>query len=216
MRLRTLFGTLLGLAILPGSAAAISYDLHSYDENRHGLWLPDHGHTDLTFDDGATLVVDDAAGEWTLTGTATSRSNPSVQYSVDLVFSGAISGDDFKALTGADDSRIKGNEWANQQDDWRFAENVSGTITRVGGATYDVRRMGGGHNYYAQVGTGLNDKNNDFGISTWIELDGRGCDNYGCRGDINGKLSASAVPEPTAALVFALGLGVMGGVSRRR
>ena len=215
MQLRTLLAVLGALIAMPNAALAVTYDVFAYDENQHGLWLPDLGHTDLIFDPGSTIEVDDAAGEWFLNGTATSRSNPAVRYVVDLDFTGAVSGDDFFVITGGNDNRIKGNVWANQQDDWRFAEFVSGTITRVGGATYDVMRMGGGNEYWAQLGTGLNDKNGDFGLSTWIKLDGYHCRDFGCRGDINARL-ADPIPEPTSALAFVVGLGVIGRATRRR
>lgn len=207
MGIRTLLAVLTALVAMPTSAMALTYDLSAYDDNQHGLWLPTLGHTDLLFDAGSTLEVDDAAGNWFLDGTVTSRTNPSVRYIVDLDFTGALSGED---------SKIKGNVWANQEDEWRFARNVSGTIERVGGSTYEVMRNGGGNDYRAQVGTGLNDKNNDFGISTWIKLDGDGCRDFGCGGDINGKLGAKPVPEPSAALVFALGMSLVGGATRRR
>ena len=60
-------------------------------------------------------------------------------YDIYLEFTGVRTGDEFRAETGADDGRIKGSSWSQQQDDWAFAEIVGGTIEVLSGVEEEER-----------------------------------------------------------------------------
>lgn len=212
--------TLAVLALLLASplyasfASATSYDARSFHPDAHAVWVPGLDQRNLHFESGGTLDVQ--VDHWTLSGDLVSGSDGS-RWSIDVRFEDILSGDAFGVLTGHEDARIKGASWADRRDDWRFARTVTGTLSAQdgdwAGHTFEIVRMPGSNDYWAQLGTCLNDKNCEFGLSTWLTLtDVDTKQSY--RGDINLNLS-NPVPEPSAALVFGLGTLVAGGFVRR-
>ena len=196
-------------------AQATTYQAESFRADRHSVWVPGLEQRHLHFEIGATLDVQ--SDHWALSGDLVSASDES-RWSIDVRFDEILTGDEFGVLTGYDDGRIKGTTWANQQDDWLFAETVTGTLTAHdgdwAGHTFEIVRMPGTGDYLAQLGTCLNDKNCEFGLSTWLTLtDVDTKQTY--RGDINLNVS-NPVPEPSAALVFGLGTIVASSAVRRR
>ena len=84
----------------------------------------------------------------------------------------------------------------------------------LAGHNYTLTRHAGSHDYYAQFGTCMNDKNCAQGLSTWLKAtDIKTGETY--RGDINVTVSAP-IPEPSAALVFGLGTLLTSSAIRRR
>jgi hypothetical protein len=207
------------LLVAASSAHAVTYSVHAYDANQHAVWIPSLGQTHLLLDAGSTLTVE--SDYWELDGTLTSADDGST-YDLFVRFDSVLDGPAFQALTGSDDGRIKGASWGQLAGDWAFAESVTGTLDVLSGTytgySYEISRYAGNNDYYAQFGTCLNDKNCDKGLSTWIDLtetDSKGqLTGLVRRGDINA--SVDAVPEPSAALVFAIGTLVFGGAIRSR
>ena len=209
---RPLFFVLaLAASLFATSAQATTYDVESFRDDRHSVWLPDLDQRHLHFEPGASLEVGDDA--WHLSGNLRSGTDDS-KWSIEVDFTHILTGEEFGVLTGRDDARIKGTNWANEREDWLFARDVQGTITELEtGRTFSFVRMPGPGDYWAQLGTCLNDKNCDFGMSSWMTLtDDATGETY--RGDINLNVS-NPVPEPSAALVFGLGSVIAGTFVRR-
>jgi len=209
------------LLLAATSAQAVSYNVVAFDPTKHAVWIPGLGQEHLILDPGAIMEINPAS--WTLTGTLTSLTDAST-YDLVVEYTGAISGAQFGIDTGFDNGRIKGNVWANQAADWAFAENINGTLVTTSGAmtgySYLISRYPGTHDYWAQWGTGLNDKSlTDLGHSAWTDF--TQIDPTGQRtgevfkGDINIK-ATTPTPEPSAALVFAVGGLVLGSAARRK
>ena len=206
-------------ALLATAAEATTYSVEAYHPAHHAVWVPGIGQPHLHFDPGATLVVE--ADHWVLDGTLTSADDGTT-YDLYVRFDGVLTGPQFRDLTGNDSGRIKGASWSQIAPDWAFAESVTGTLEVLSGTyvgySYELSRYAGGRDYWAQFGTCLNDKNCDVGLSTWVELteiDSKGqLSGEVYRGDIN--ISANPVPEPSAALVFAIGTALVGAGIRTR
>jgi hypothetical protein len=207
------------MLMLAGGAEATSYSVESFDVSKHSVWVRNY-QEHLHFDPAGSLMIE--ADQWTLTGSLVSGDDGSL-WSISVVFDHVMTGDHYKAFVGTDDAAIKGNTWANQQADWAFARDISGTLTKLSGPdaglTYSLERFASRYDYWAQFGTGLNDKNGLLGMSSWLNL--RLLDEQGAltdtvyRGDIN--LNASLpVPEPSAALAFGAGSLVVAATIRRR
>ncbi|MEM9176902.1 MAG: hypothetical protein AAGC67_16900 [Myxococcota bacterium] len=208
-------GLLLATLFFSTTATALSFQAESFRDDRHSVWVPGLDQRHLHFDDHAVFEIQD--DQWSLEGDLVSGTDDS-NWSIDVTFQNILSGDEFGVLTGFDDGRIKGTDWANQRDDWMFASTVTGTLTahdgEWAGHTFEIVRMPGTGDYWAQLGTCLNDKNCEYGLSSWITLtDVDTKETY--RGDININLS-NPVPEPSAALVFGLGTLVAGSFVERR
>ena len=189
--------------LFAGTVQAVDYDVYAFSDTHHAVWVPGLDQRHLLLDPGAVLSIEDDA--WQLHGDLTSHDGS--KWTLSVSFSDVLTGDEFSVLTGADNGRIKGATWAQQQPDWAFAGTVSGTLTALdgdlAGHSYTLSRMAGSNDYYAQFGTCMNDKNCDVGLSTWLNVtDVVSGEVY--RGDINVNVSAP-VPEPSAALVFGLG-----------
>lgn len=194
---------------------ALTYDAFSYHDDFHAVWVPGLDQRHLMLDPGATLHV--APDAWHLQGGLTSATDGST-WSISVDFGGVLSGAGFGALAGFDDGRIKGATWSQQQADWAFAESVTGTLTALTGSDagrrFSLARYAGTHDYWAQFGTCMNDKNCDRGLSTWLTFtDVQTGEAF--RGDINARVEAP-VPEPGAALVFAAGALIVGVATKRR
>ena len=208
-------GLLLATCLYATTATATTYQAESFRDDRHSVWVPGLDQRHLHFTEDATFAIED--DQWFLEGDLVSGSDGS-NWSIEVTFSNILSGDEFGVLTGYDDGRIKGTTWASQRDDWLFAETVTGTLTAHdgdwAGHTFEIVRMPGPGDYWAQLGTCLNDKNCEHGVSTWLTLtDVDTKQTY--RGDINLNLT-NPVPEPSAALVFGLGTLVAGTFVGRR
>ena len=211
----TALGLLLTTFLFTAMASASSFQAESFRDDRHSVWVPGLDQRHLHFTDDAVFTIGD--DQWLLEGDLVSGTDGS-NWSIEVAFSNILSGDEFGVLTGYDDGRIKGTNWGNQRDDWLFAETVIGTLTAHDGTwaghTFEIVRMPGTGDYWAQLGTCLNDKNCEHGLSTWITLtDVDTKETY--RGDINLNLT-NPVPEPSAALVFGLGTIVAGSFVERR
>ena len=208
-------GVLLVTLVFTASTAtatsfkAETFQAESFHDDGHSVWVPGLDQRHLHFEDDATFTILD--DRWRLEGDLVSGSDGS-SWSIDVTFQTILSGDEFGVLTGFDDGRIKGTTWANQRDDWMFAKTVTGTLTAHDGAwaghTFEIVRMPGTGDYWAQLGTCLNDKNCEYGLSSWVTLTDVDT-KMTYRGDINLNVS-NPVPEPSAALVFGIGLLVAG------
>ena len=201
--------------LVAASAHATTYPAFAWEPGDHAVALHPLGEPDLEFDPGATLTV--GPTEWTLLGDLTSLDNGS-KWTIDVTFTGVLTGDEFGVLTGFDDSRIKGADWSDQNSDWAFAESVTGTLHALTGAhagrEFSIERMPGSHNYYAQFGTCLNDKNCDKGLSSWLTFtDVDNLQTY--KGDINMSVGAP-VPEPSTGLMFGAGMFMLAITGKRR
>ncbi len=205
----------LAMTLFAAAAQATLYDVHSYSDSHHAVWVPGLDQRHLLLDPGATLSIE--LDQWQLTGNLTSATDGS-KWQILVNFTHVMTAQEFGVLTGYDDGRIKGTTWANIQPDWAFAENVSGTLSALdgdwAGHAFGIERMPGSNDYYAQFGTCMNDKNCDVGLSTWLTLTDKET-GLEYRGDINARVSAP-VPEPSAALVFGVGTLLTGSVMRRR
>lgn len=206
---------LVSLVFAAATATANTFQAGSFHDDHHSVWVPGLDQRHLHFEDDATFTVLD--DRWLLEGDLVSGSDGS-RWSIDVTFQKILRGDEFGVLTGFDDGRIKGTSWASQRDDWMFAETVTGTLTahdgEWAGHMFEIVRMPGTGDYWAQLGTCLNDKNCEYGMSTWLTLtDVDTKQTY--RGDINLNLS-NPVPEPSASLVFGIGLLVAGRLTGSR
>ena len=101
--------------LVAASAHATMFPAFAFEAGDHAVALHPLGEPDLEFDPGATLTVD--AAEWTLTGDLTSVNNGS-KWSIDVVFTDLLTGDEFGVLTGLDDMRIKGADRRGRQKRW--------------------------------------------------------------------------------------------------
>ena len=205
----------ISLCLLGGNAQATSLVVSSFSEDGHSVWIPGLDQRHLHFDEAATLVI--TPEDWQLTGMLTSATDGS-RWSISVSFSDVLTGPEFSTLSGLDDDRIKGASWSQMTKDWAFAQTVTGKLAAIDGEyaghSFSLTRMPGSHDYWAQLGTCLNDKDCEVGLSSWITItDDRTQQTY--HGDINLRVSAP-VPEPSAALVFGLGTLVVGGSIRRR
>ncbi len=209
------FALLLSTTLLVGAAQATSYDAHAFSDAHHAVWVPGIDQRHLLFDSGATMVVE--SDTWTLSGDLTSASDGS-KWQISVNFSGVLTGSEFSVLTGSDSARIKGATWPDQHADWAFAEHVSGTLAALdgdwAGHSFGIERHAGSHDYWAQFGTCMNDKNCDKGLSTWLTLSDKAT-GVDYRGDINLRVS-EPVPEPSAALIFGLGTLLASSAIRHR
>ena len=200
----------LALALPAAASASTLYHAHAHAPNKHAVWVPALA-TDLHFDPHGTFKKTDDL--WTIEGNLYSKSDPTKTFHLYAEFTNILSAADYKDEHGA----LKGANWSEQKDDWMFAETVTGTLKATHGTfdTYDISRHPGAHDYWAQLGTGLNDKNDHYGLSSWFRLtkDGWGANQY-YRGDFNFNLERP-VPEPSAALVFAAGLFIASQARRR-
>ena len=206
---------LLSLGLLGNTAQATPLMASSFSDTQHSVWIPGLDQRHLHFDDHASLEITDE--DWQLTGSLTSATDGS-RWSISVNFSDVLTGPEFSSLTGLDDGRIKGASWSQMQKDWAFAQTVTGKLAAIDGEyaghSYSMTRMPGSHDYWAQLGTCLNDKDCGYGLSSWITItDDQTHETY--RGDINLRVSAP-VPEPSAALVFGLGSLVASSSIRRR
>lgn len=200
---------LFATCLFASTATATTYQAESFRDDRHSVWVPGLDQRHLHFEDDATFTLEE--DRWLLEGDLVSGTDGS-SWSIEVTFQNVLGGDEFGVLTGYDDGRLKGTTWANQRDDWMFAETVTGRLTAHDGVwaghTFEIVRMPGPGDYWAQLGTCLNDKNCEYGLSTWLtftDVDTKAT----YRGDINLNLS-NPVPEPSAALVFGLGTLVAG------
>jgi len=98
-----------------------------------------------------------------------------------------------------------------------FAELVEGVITvTLGDETHEwiVEALAG--QYAFQIGTGANDKNGEYGASTWLKVSKNG-DDYAKHWDINVELEPkTTVSEPAGVAILGLGLIGLGAAMRRR
>ena len=197
-----LISVVLSLSSLTNAATITNVYSVTDAVSTHGLWtnqLLFNG--DKTFnyqpDTFLTQYDDNTA---ILKGTA---SDSGVTWNINVLFS------DYRDF--ADGSPIK-NGGGGDPSTWEFYDTVSGIIsTEFGtGNSYDVTRFGSS----MQLGFGANDKNGDFGSSSWLNISGS--DNTRAnRWDLNMNLSAVKIPEPS--IIFLLSLGLMGiGVVRSR
>ena len=200
--------------LFAANAQATTYDAYAYSDTHHAVWIPGLDQRHLLLDPGATLSIE--SDEWHLNGNLTSATDGS-KWQISVNFTDVLTGPEFGVLTSYNDGRIKGTGWGNIRPDWAFAETVTGTLAALDGAwaghAFSLERMPGTHDYFAQFGTCLNDKNCDKGLSTWLTLTDKKTDET-YRGDINVSVSAP-VPEPSAALVFGVGTLLTSSVIRR-
>ena len=204
----------LAAALFAANAQATAYDVYAYSDTHHAAWIPDLDQRHLLLDPGATLSIE--SDEWHLNGDLTSATDGS-KWQILVNFTDVLTGPEFGVLTSYSDGRIKGTGWGNIQPDWAFAKTVTGTLTALdgdwAGHAFSPERMPGTHDYYAQFGTCLNDKNCEKGLSTWLTVtDKMTGESY--RGDINVSVSAP-VPEPSAAVVFGVGSLLATSIIRR-
>ena len=193
----------------------------------HSLWIPGIS-TDLDFDPGATLEVD--TNFWQLSGIVR---DGNIAFDVDFRYTGIIS--DFGDATDDGDGTPKfelimsayvppyGNGGPVDPEDWIFADTLDGTLMALAGSTYDGALLEASLiGPKAQFGVGANGKNLNLGLSNWQamslsvqtnswsnQLDA----NY--TGDVN--IDVAPIPEPSAAVLFAIGgLVVISSIRNRR
>ncbi|MEM7413269.1 MAG: PEP-CTERM sorting domain-containing protein [Myxococcota bacterium] len=202
-----IFVLALALALPAAASASTLYKASAHHPDKHAVWVPGVA-TDLHFDPHGTFTKND--DHWTLEGALYSKSDPSKTYALSVTFSDVKTAQQY---LDAGHTALKGAGWHERQDDWMFAKTVAGTLTATHGTfdSYNITRIGGKHDYWAQLGTGLNDKNDEYGLSSWL---GFYNDQHWHRGDFNWNLERP-VPEPSAALIFATGL-VIASRARRK
>ena len=202
----------LGMAT-PAQAEVINYDVSNATNQpgcSHGLWtntLNSGCERRYSFQDGASFSVDTDAGTGTFSGTAINSAGQTAV--IDLTLSGLLdsldgTGFTYKAGGGPYDPSI--------QD---YFTSALGTIT-IDGRTYTLNPSDpfAGSTVF-QFGVGANDKNMDFGGSSWINM----LDPYGsslAHWDLNFDLSRvpTSVPAPAGLLLF--GFGLAGAITLRR
>ena len=198
----TLISVVLSLSVLANAATITNVYSVTDAVSTHGLWTNQlHFNGDNTFhyqpDTFLTQYDDNTA---ILKGTA---SDSGVTWNINVLFS------DYRNF--ADGSPIK-NGGGGDLNTWEYYDTVSGIISTNYGAgnSYNVTRFGPS----MQLGYGANDKNGDFGSSSWLSISGS-ANTLANRWDLNMNLSAVSIPEPS--ILFLLSLGLMGiGVVRRR
>jgi hypothetical protein len=228
---------LLGfLAFVAGTAnASTLYFVSSADgdpavamfSGGHSLWIPGIS-TDLDFDPGATLEVDN--NFWQLSGIVR---DGGIAFEVDFLYTGIIS--DFADAIDDGDFTPKlelilaayvppfGTSGPIDPGSWTFADTLVGTLTALPGSAYAGAVLGASMiGPKAQFGVGANGKNLNLGLSNWqaISLSVQVNSslnplNQNYTGDVNIDAMAP-VPEPSAALLFAVGGLAVGSSIRNR
>lgn len=205
------------LLLLPTAAGATHYEAQAHDPNGGALWLPTVGMSDLVFEPGAALHMQGSS--WHLSGALRSRRFAQRTFVLDLVFSDIYTGSEYQAMTGGADGALNGTTWSAQAPDWHFAASVAGTIRDAVDPErmWTVELMDTRRGLHAQLGSSLNEKNEEMGLATWLEVtdqDGRVSD-AGIHLNLKETQHASHMPEPSAALLFGIG-GVVAAARLRR
>ena len=197
-----LISVVLSLGSLTNAATITNIYSVTDAVSTHGLWT--NGlffNSDNTFhyqaDTFLTQYDDNTA---ILKGTA---SDSGVTWDINVLFS------DYRDF--ADGSPVK-NGGGGDPSTWEYYDTVTGLISTDfgGGSSYNVTRFGAS----MQLGFGANDKNRDFGSSSWLNISGS-ANTLANRWDLNMNLTTVSISEPS--ILFLLSLGLIGiGVVRRR
>ncbi|MEY1557463.1 VPLPA-CTERM sorting domain-containing protein [Yoonia sp. R2331] len=232
----------LAIAASTASAGNVSYDATSYAPGGHSLWfsglgapLGKHFHFDPS-----GLFNTDMTSWGQLLGTVTSANDSTNGFQVSFNYDGDTTGlGAFKngggGMTGG--SAVPGTNgvWGGTLNpDIFFLNMTGGTLTgfgdKLGGIKLDVTRKPSNGIMAAQIGTGANDKNGNFGMSNWFYTICDVCSNAqydftsafnNKQGDVNVNLvpnggNLTDVPLPAAGWMLIAGLGGLAAAKRRR
>lgn len=126
----------------------------------------------------------------------TNGNNATKKFKLDVLFTNG------RGYTAGQDVK-KGVETGDKKT-WRFydIDVNNSTLTGIGDnvsfGTINIEQADG--NFPVQLGWGANDKNSNFGLSTWFRAEGASGNK---RSDFNVDLVARDVPEPTMGLALA-------------
>lgn len=138
----------------------------------------------------------------TLTGDIVQNGLPNNKFHVDLSFTNGVTGPNAHGPKCGGDCTDAAN--------WQFFELVSGSLTGFSGVV-DGLMLSLSHRTgtpLPQLGDGANDKNDEFGFSTWFSVNNQS-NQYG---DIN--LNLSPVPLPAGVVLLLTGLAGLGAARR--
>ncbi len=158
----------------------------------HGLWtnqLCFNGDNTFDYQLGTFLTqYDDNTA--ILKGTA---SDSGVTWNINVLFS------DYRNF--ADGGPVK-NGGGGDPSTWEYYDTVTGLISTDfgGGSSFNVTRFGAS----MQLGFGANDKNSDFGSSSWLNISGS-ANTLVNRWDLNMSLSTVSISEPSILFLLSLG-----------
>ncbi|MEP3227355.1 MAG: PEPxxWA-CTERM sorting domain-containing protein [Parasphingorhabdus sp.] len=202
------------LSATAASAEVLIFNASNYTagDNKHGLWTNNTNiGTDrfYAFQPGSIFTVDTDTGTGTFVATAINGSNNVAEINIRLGgFLETTLGSAFtyKQQGGAAYDPV------TDTADVDFFTGATGTIA-IDGYTYMLRAnpFAGGHAF--QYGLGANAKNNEFGASSWLLVEGENGEQPR-HWDINVNLAA--VPEPATWAFMIFGFGAVGGALRRK
>lgn len=197
------------IAATPASAVTLIYSVSDYTGGGHGLWtnrLDSGANRFYSFQPGALFTIDTTAGTGTFVGTAI---NPVSEIAtINLSLGGFLETTDGTAFQYKREGGAAYNPLTDTPD-IDFFSTMTGTMT-IDGTAYAIDNPPFVGNHLFQYGTGANAKRaNDFGGSSWVQLDG-----VPHHVDLNFNLTA--VPEPATWAMMILGFGMVGGALRTR
>ncbi|MEM6577555.1 MAG: VPLPA-CTERM sorting domain-containing protein [Pseudomonadota bacterium] len=235
---KKILGTAAAAVVISASAAlAASVNATSYSPTGHSFWFSspppgttgpnDNAKKKFLFEN--TVGAEDPFGTFTVTGMTATLTG--------VVRNAALEGFDvlLNLVQTTDPGVYKEGGGIAGPSDWTFWDidtTKTNTLTSLtaGLASYRIEQHGsiGGTPLAGQLGVGANDKNLDFGFSTWTKfftpvdcVAGQNCTKI--KGDINISLSDDPtgggmppVPLPAGMLLLPAGLAMLAGLRRRR
>lgn len=171
-----------------GGSTKTVCDITHYKTGEHAVWLPNIPNVnsaDFVFANNSGKLEQFSNGTARITGSIVHENDPNYGWEVDLWFNNGMDWNQWSAL-GRD---YKGNHSAaqNNHQDWTyytFDNSKSNTLIGTGsylGSTLYLTHRPTNYRYGLQVGVGANDKDGDYGMSTWFNYSG----SYSGKGDIN-------------------------------
>ncbi|MEM8960690.1 MAG: SdrD B-like domain-containing protein [Acidobacteriota bacterium] len=134
----------------------------------HSFWLPGIG-KDFVFLPEPGIFTESPDGTARITGSLIRKSNPNEGFEVDVQIGGYTT----SAPAGSPKKELRNSAYVDNggpidPSTWWYYTEVEGTLTgtgELGGAVVDITRRGPA----LQVGDGANNKNGNFGLSTWFD-----------------------------------------------
>ena len=140
-------------------------DEHNNFKGSHSFWTSRLGH--LYFNNAGTVIQTLPNGNMTVSGVI---EKGELRFEVNLVYSGFIESSSDPKLE-LNNSAYVFNGGPVDPNTWRFYENVTGTLTGIGGDWTGYVLSATRRGPMAQIGEGANGKNINFGLSNWFDFE---------------------------------------------